>query len=130
MIKTLMIYVIAFALLYFAISFSQDFIYKYIGASIRFNFWDTNLFLAIVSFVICAQIQLFSLLESLKTKLGFVYLPTFFVKGILFYVAFKDSVFGLESLSTPERFCLIIPFLFFLVLEVYFVVKTISKNMS
>ncbi|NRD18502.1 hypothetical protein HNV08_00465 [Winogradskyella eckloniae] len=128
MIKTVLVYIISFALLFFIISFSQEYLYNDLDVLLRFNLWDINLFLAIASFLICAQLQLLSLIDSIKTKLGFVYLPTFFIKGILFYAAFKSSVFSLETLNTPERLCILIPFLLYLVLEVYFVVKIITKN--
>ncbi|WP_394351695.1 DUF6168 family protein [Winogradskyella ludwigii] len=127
MIKAVLIYVIAFAVLFFLIYFFQEYLLNQLDATVRFSVWDTNIFLAITSLLICIHFQLFSLIKNLETQLGFIYLPTLFIKGILFYLAFKDSVFNIEILNTTERLSLLIPILLFLGLEVFFVVKIISK---
>ena len=127
MIKVVLIYVMSFAILFFLIYFSQDYLLAQLNATVRFSVWDTNVFLAIISLLICIHFQLFSLIKNLETQLGFIYLPTLFIKGILFYLAFKDSVFNIEILNTTERLSLLIPILLFLGLEVFFVVKIISK---
>jgi hypothetical protein len=127
MIKAVLIYVIAFAVLFFLIYFFQEYLLNQLDATVRFSVWDTNIFLVITSLLICIHFQLFSLIKNLETQLGFIYLPTLFIKGILFYLAFKDSVFNIEILNTTERLSLLIPILLFLGLEVFFVVKIISK---
>jgi len=127
MIKSIIIYVVSFFALLIIVHFSQEFIINQTNSIIRFNLWDTNLFIAIASLMICVHFQVFSLINNLKTQLGFIYLPTLFIKGVLFYVAFEDTVFNIEVLNTPERLGLVIPILLFLVLEVFFIVKIISK---
>ncbi|WP_458628181.1 DUF6168 family protein [Winogradskyella sp. PC D3.3] len=127
MIKSLAVYVVSFSILFLIIHCSQDYILSKVNSPVRFNLWDTNMFFAVASVMICVHFQFFSLIKSLETQLGFIYLPTLFIKGVLFYVAFKDSVFNIAILNTAERLSILIPLLLFLGLEVFFVVKIISK---
>ncbi|WP_367180238.1 DUF6168 family protein [uncultured Winogradskyella sp.] len=128
MIKTIMVYIISFMVLFLVVHFFQDSILNYFNFTVRYNLWDTNLFFTISSLVICFHLKFFSLKKSLQPQLGFIYLPTLFIKGILFFIIFQSSVFGLDVLSIVERLNLLIPLFLFLGLEVYFVVKIISKN--
>tara|TARA_R110002050_G_scaffold77636_3_gene165636 strand:+ start:5780 stop:6172 length:393 start_codon:yes stop_codon:yes gene_type:complete len=128
MIKTIMVYIIFFMILFLVVHFFQDSILNYFNFTVRYNLWDTNLFFTISSLVICFHLKFFSLKKSLQPQLGFIYLPTLFIKGILFFIIFQSSVFGLDVLSIVERLNLLIPLFLFLGLEVYFVVKIISKN--
>lgn len=128
MIKALIIYVISFAVLFLALQYSHEFILNHLDSSVRFELFNTNLFFAVASLLICVHLQIFSSLKTLERHLGFIYLPTLFVKGILFFIAFKESVFGIEVLTITERVSLLIPFLLFLGLEVLFVVKILMKN--
>ncbi len=123
-----MVYIISFMVLFLVVHFFQDSILNYFNFTVRYNLWDTNLFFTISSLVICFHLKFFSLKKSLQPQLGFIYLPTLFIKGILFFIIFQSSVFGLDVLSIVERLNLLIPLFLFLGLEVYFVVKIISKN--
>ncbi len=123
-----MVYIIFFMILFLVVHFFQDSILNYFNFTVRYNLWDTNLFFTISSLVICFHLKFFSLKKSLQPQLGFIYLPTLFIKGILFFIIFQSSVFGLDVLSIVERLNLLIPLFLFLGLEVYFVVKIISKN--
>ncbi|WP_179318746.1 DUF6168 family protein [Winogradskyella helgolandensis] len=127
MIKSLLSYIVSFGMLFLIIHYSQEYLISQYKTVIRFNLWDTNVFFAMASLLICVHFQFFSLLKNLETQLGFIYLPTLFIKGVLFYVAFKDSVFNIEVLSMAERLSLLAPLLLFLGLEVYFIVKILSK---
>ncbi len=122
-----MAYIISFMVLFLIVHFFQDYFLNYSNAIIRFNLWDTNLFFAVASLIICVHLKFFSTMKNLQPQLGFIYLPTLFIKGILFFIMFKSSVFNLDVLSTTERLNLIIPLFLFLGLEVYFIVKIIRK---
>ncbi len=128
MLKTLIVYCFAFVVLFLVVHFSQEFILHQLSSSVRFDVLYTNLFFALASLIICIHFQFFSLFKSLEAQLGFVYLPTLFIKGIIFFFAFKTEVFSLDVLTTIERLSLLIPLLVFLGLEVFFVVKIIRKN--
>ena len=128
MIKHLAIYIVAFAALFFAIHYSQVEILKLNATVVRFNLWDTNLFFAAASALICIHLKIFSKIEALKPQLGFIYLPTLFIKGGLFFFAFRSTVFSLETLTTAERLSLLLPVLIFLILEVFFVVQILKEN--
>ncbi|MGJ8548474.1 DUF6168 family protein [Winogradskyella wichelsiae] len=128
MIKSLMLYAASFAVLFLIIHFSQEFVLNESNKTVRFNLWDTNVFLVIASLLICIHLKLFSSIKSFQPQLGFIYLPTLFIKGGLFFLAFKSSVFSLETLTMVERLSLLLPLLLFLVLEVFFVVKILAQN--
>jgi hypothetical protein len=114
--------------LFLVFHFFQDFILNHFDSTIRYNLWDTNLFFATSSLVICVHFIFFSSKKKLQPQLGFIYLPTLFIKGILFFIIFRTSVFHLDVLSTSERLNLLIPLFLFLGLEVYFVLNNIKKN--
>lgn len=127
MIKSLVVYIIAFFVLFIVVHLSQEFILKQLTSVVRYNLWDTNLFFAVSSFIICVHLKFFSSLKNLQPQLGFIYLPTLFIKGVLFFIMFKSSVFELDVLTNSERLNLLIPLFLFLGLEVFFVVKIIRK---
>ncbi len=124
MIKSIATYTIVFALVFFSIYFSRDYTFGSLP-SLRFKTWDTDKFFALTSLIICVHFKLFSNIKALKPQLGFIYLPTLFIKGVLFFILFKTSVFTPKSLTASEQLHLLIPLLIFIVLEVYYVVKII-----
>ena len=128
MIKTFLVYTIAFIALFLVIHFSQNFILSQINKSVRFSLYDTNLFFAVSSLIICIHFIFFSNIEKLQPQLGFIYLPTLFIKGALFFIVFKSSIFSIEKLTTIEGLNLLIPFLLFLGLETYFITKILKEN--
>jgi len=128
MIKAYIVYFLSFTVLFLVVEFSQEFILNQLNIAVRFNLWDTNLFFAIASLIICIHFQFFSSIKSLEPQLGFIYLPTLFIKGVIFFVAFKSSIFSLDILTKAERLNLLIPLLVFLGLEAFFVVKIIRKT--
>jgi hypothetical protein len=128
MIKVLIVYFLSFTVLFLVVQFSQEFILNQLNSTVRFKLWNVNLFFAIASLIICLHFLIFSSIKNLKPQLGFIYLPTLFIKGIIFFVAFRSSIFNLDSLTTAERLNLLIPFLLFLGLEVFFIVKIIRKT--
>lgn len=128
MIKSLGVYTVAFAILFLGVQFSQDYILKQLNVSVRFHLWDTNLFFAMASLIICIHFEFFSFIKKIIPQLGFIYLPTLFIKGAIFFMAFRSTIFNLETLTTTERLNLLIPLLLFLGLEVFFVVKIIRKS--
>jgi len=130
MIKSLLVYTVSFGILFLIVQFSQEAILNNSEILLRYKTWDTNLFFAVASLIICVHFKLFSQIKNLQPQLGFIYLPTLFIKGALFYFAFKDSVFNLGDLNMAERLNLLIPLLSFLGLEVFFVVKIINKKVT
>lgn len=128
MIKSLLTYCIGFALLFFAVLHIQDWLLKLNEVSVRFSFYDTSLFFAVASALICTHLKIFSGIKNLQSQLGFIYLPTLIIKGIFFYILFRKSVFYLEKLNTTERLSLLFPLFIFLALEVYFIIKILKQN--
>lgn len=127
MIKQLLVYLIIFSVVFFSIYLGVNYFTLDYLKDIRYNVFDTNLFFCLASFFICLHFLIFSNIKSLKPFLGYIYLPTLFIKGILFYLVFKDSVFNIEELTTLERLCLLIPFLIYLLIEVLFIVKILNS---
>ncbi|MGB3605675.1 MAG: DUF6168 family protein [Psychroserpens sp.] len=128
MIKRTLIYTAAFAVLFGVLFFLQNAFLHQTEQRIRFNTLDTTLFLALASFIICIHFEIFSTFEKLRPQLGFIYLPTLFIKGILFFITFKSSVFALNDLTTFERLNLLIPLLLFLGLEVFFITEILKRK--
>jgi len=127
MIKKLIEIILGFGLLFGVVYGLQLYLFTP-NCEIRFDLSATNLFFAVVSAVICLALYVLETRQKFKPQLGFMYLPTLFIKGVLFYIVFRESVFALEQLSVTERLNLLIPFFIFLALEVYFVSKVINKQ--
>ena len=126
MIKQLLIYSVSFALLFFAVLHAQDWLLKQNNQTLRFSFYDTTKFFAIASALICIHLKIFSEIKSLQSQLGYIYLPTLFIKGVVFFIAFKSSVFTIDEMRLTEQLNLLIPLFIFLILEVYFVIKILK----
>lgn len=130
MIKQLFVYLLIFLLVFFAIYLIHDyFIFDY-WQDIRYNLFDINSFFCLTSFLICVHFLVFSHSKLLEPFLGYLYLPTLFIKGILFYLFFKNSVFDIDNLTTVERLNLLIPFLIYLIIEVLFIIKILNPKSS
>lgn len=130
MIKQLFVYLLAFLVAFFFIYLIQNYlIFNYLEG-IRYNLFDTNLFFCLASFFICVHLLVFSHIKSLEPFLGYIYLPTLFIKGILFYLLFKDPVFNIDNLTIAERLNLLIPFFIYLLIEVLFIIKILNSKSS
>lgn len=127
-IKPVLVYIVSFGLLFIVIHFSQQFIIQKLNTPLKFKSEDVNTFFAIASFIICFLLHLLSYFKELKPNIGFMYLPTLFIKGILFFIIFKSSVFTLETFTMTDRVNILIPSLLFLLLEVIFVAKIIDSK--
>lgn len=128
MIKTLLSCIVAFVILFVVVQYGQESLFKDNTKDIRFDLFKTNLFFALTSIGICILFEILSNVDSQKSQLGFIYLPTLFLKGLLFLIVFKSTIFNLETLTTAERFNLLIPLLLFLGLEVFFMIKILKKS--
>ena len=128
MIKKFIIFVVAFAALFGVVYFVQESLIHQSSQEIRFSVFDTNVFFVVTSLIICIHFEIFSNIKKLQLQLGFIYLPTLFIKGILFFAIFKSSIFNSESLTIIERLNLLIPFLLFLFLEVFFITRILKEK--
>lgn len=123
-------FTVAFATLFGCVYGFQNLILSESLSEIRFSVFDTNVFFAMSSLLICIHFEIFSNIKRLQPQLGFIYLPTLFIKGILFFAMYKSSVFSINSLSATERLNLLVPFLVFLALEVFFITQILSTKQS
>lgn len=130
MIKKFVIFTVAFTALFSCVYGFQNFILSESLKEIRFSVFDTNVFFALSSWVICIHFEIFSNIKRLQPQLGFIYLPTLFIKGILFFAMYKSSVFSINSLSSSERLNLLVPFFVFLALEVFFITQILNPKQS
>ncbi len=128
MIKKFAIYTVAFVVLFIGVYGFQKFIFSESLSEMRFSVFDTNVFFAMSSLIICIHFEIFSNIKRLQPQLGFIYLPTLFIKGILFFAMYKSSVFSINSLSNSERLNLLVPFLVFLALEVFFITQILNPK--
>ena len=130
MIKKFVIFVVAFAVLFAVVYGVQEAFINQSSQEIRFSVFDTNVFFVVTSFIISIHFEIFSNIKKLQSQLGFIYLPTLFIKGVLFFIIFKSSLFNSETLTITERFHLLIPFLLFLALEVFFITQILREKQS
>jgi hypothetical protein len=130
MIKKFLIFVVAFAVLFAVVYGVQEAFINQSSQEIRFSVFDTNVFFVVTSFIICIHFEIFSNIKKLQSQLGFIYLPTLFIKGVLFFIIFKSSLFNSETLTITERLHLLIPFLLFLALEVFFITQILREKQS
>lgn len=95
---------------------------------LRFQLNDVYLFFVIISLLICIIFKGLTLIAKAKEQIGFYYLPTIFLKVVLFFLVFNNSIAGLKDLSQVESINLLIPLFIFLVLEVSFLSRLLNKK--
>lgn len=127
MIKALLKLITLFGLTFILVYIIQHLL-KTEPTEIRFSIVDVNLFFAMSSLVICLHFLYLEKLPKVKPQLGYFYLPTLFIKGILFYLFFRDTIFEIQNFVTAERLNLFIPLIVFLILEVYLIAKILNKK--
>ena len=130
MIRALLRYLVIFGFGWFIIFILQMFLITRLQLIIPYNARSVSLFFAISSFLICLGFHLASQSEKFKTQLGFLYLPTLFVKAILFFAFFNKNILNAESIDFTEGLPIFIPLVAFLFLEVYFIAKTLNQKTS
>ena len=128
MIKEIIAYALAFIILHYLIYFGQTEVFELFGSKPRFNYWNTTAFFSGISLLICIVLRIMSNFESMKAKIGYIYLTTLILKAGLFFIVFKDSVLSLKEFNTSERSSLLISLLIFLVMEVFIVAKILREN--
>ncbi len=130
MIKTIASYLLFFGLTFLVVYLLQFWLDNNYPPEVRFSKLNISIFFGLVSFIICSGFLLLATKPSIKPQLGFIYLPTLFIKGILFYAIFHSSVFSLVDITMVERIQLLVPFILFLVLEVYLITKILNDKNS
>ena len=126
--KTFIKYLLYFTLALAATYFLQLWIIDLTSVKLRYRLLDVDLFFGIASFIICLNFLFLGTIKKLKPQLGYIYLPTIFIKGVIFYLYFKSTIFTNETLSMGERLHLIIPLIVFLVLEVYLISRILNEK--
>jgi len=118
-------YIFVFGICYFLGLYSHGAFLAYKNVSVTFSLQSVYFFNAIFSFLLCVIFLLLSKNKKIAAQLGFLYLGSLMLKFFIFTLLFKDIIFESVVLSRIETFSIIIPTLFFLFLEVFFVVKII-----
>jgi len=125
MIKSFLIYILSFALLFLC---SYGLHSYFIPDNNRYNIFDVYLFFGISSLSLCVVFNLLSKVNTISQQLGFIYLFTLIIKVGLFALLFKESVLSLTDLAKMERLNLLIPLFVFLLLEIYFISRLLSRK--
>lgn len=128
MLKQLFYVLTGFVISLLILYFSQKYFVTQKQLQIRYDLFKVNIFFAVSSFIIVVNFIFLSKIESLKPQLGFIYLPTLFVKGIFFYLIFQNTVFSIKDLKMVERINLLIPAILFLIVEVLFIAKILNQK--
>ncbi|MGB0892197.1 MAG: DUF6168 family protein [Flavobacteriaceae bacterium] len=127
MFKSFIVYSIAFLTALLLLTFFHGFFLTEITSDIRYNVFNVNVFFCLISLVIIVHLKIISKIEKFKNQIGFVFLPTFLIKFVFFFIVFRNSVFEL-SLTRKESVFLLLPMLLFLVLEVFFLIKILNQK--
>jgi hypothetical protein len=128
MIKHIFIYFLIFSGIFF-LGFSTH--ENYIDTQeviLPFSLQKVYVFHLGFSLLVCINFRLFSNVDKIFSQLGFIYLVTLFLKIVLFYALFYQSIFNEENLSQIARVSLFIPMLIFLLTEAFFVTKILNKK--
>lgn len=116
-------YILVFGLCYFLGFYFHEALLTSNNISLQFSLQSLYLFHVIFSFLICALFSLLSKNKKLASQLGFLYLGALLLKLFIFTGHFKDIIFENIYLSKFEMFSILLPTLFFIFLEVYFIIK-------
>jgi len=128
MIKSFLLYLLAFVLLY-TMSFSiHTFVLSSGDYNLRFEILPLYWFFSIVSFLFCYLFKVLSNIKKTSEQLGFLYLFTLVLKIIFFVIFFNSSILKLPNLTKIESLNLLIPFFVFLVLEIYFITSLLGER--
>jgi hypothetical protein len=128
MIKHIFIYFLIFSGIFF-LGFSTH--ENYIDTQeviLPFSLQKVYVFHLGFSLLVCINFRLFSNVDKILSQLGFIYLVALFLKIVLFYALFYQSIFNKENLTQIARVSLIIPMLIFLLTEAFFVAKILNKK--
>ncbi|MEC3906332.1 DUF6168 family protein [Tamlana sp. 2201CG12-4] len=128
MIKSIVVYSLSFAVLFFGSLLLHQFILDFQLISVRFQLTPVYIFFAIASFLICIVFKSFTFFKKTKEQLGFLYLFTLFLKIIVFTAIFYNSIIGLQDITKIESLNLLIPLFVFLALEVVFIAAILNQN--
>lgn len=85
------------------------------------------IFHLLYSIVLCWVLYFISKTKRFEPLLGFFYIASFILKGILFFSIFGNTLFNGVSLSNQEALLLLLPLFIALTFEVLFVVKILSR---
>lgn len=128
MVKKILSYLVSFLVL-FCVSYVAHFkITETLNILLPFSLLHIYIFFFSASFLICSFFIFFSTIEKWTNQLGFIYMYSMLIKLLLFVAVFRHSIFKIEALSRTESINLLMPFIFFLILEVLFIVKVLSKK--
>ena len=97
---------------------------------IPFSLLNVYCFHAIISFLICVVLDVFSRKQKQQDQLGFIYLGTLIFKILLFSIVFNKVLFGEQILTKTQSISLLIPLAIFLVTEVYFITQILNRKHS
>jgi len=122
-------------LLYFSVGFAvvyglQIILFRQQSVTLRYPYLSVDLFFASLSFLICVVFYWLSKRDKFNDQLGYLYLPTLFVKVLLFFLCFRTSVFRMENFTGAEVTNLMMPLFLFLVLEVVLIARILTKKFS
>ncbi len=127
MLKNNIIYAIVFALLGFLGFTIHNFYIEEHQISLSFSLLKVYVFFAVFSLIICLLLNFLSAVKKMKNQIGLFYLASIFLKLPIFGATFYNSVFKI-TLDINQRLSLVIPMMVFLVVEVFFIAKILSKK--
>ena len=88
---------------------------------------EIYLYHGLFSFLLSTLFSFLSNTEKFRDQLGFLYLFSVSLKIIIFCFVFYDSIFRADSFTNIESANLLIPMGLFLIIEVFFISKTLNN---
>lgn len=128
--REILIYMLAFGMLFFLGDFIHNFYIESQEITLGFSLRNMYAFHAFFSLQLCIIFALLSNNKKISPQLGFIYLASFVLKIIAFCAVFYNPIFTAEKLTSIQQVSLIIPMVIFLIVEVYFIIKILNKNHS
>lgn len=130
MIKSFLLYVVTFALLFAVAFFLHTFALSSGEYNLRLEVLPLYVFFSIASLILCCLFQVLSNIKKTAEQLGFIYLFTLVLKIGFFVVFFNSSILKLPNLTKTESLNILGPFFVFLVLEIYFITRLLGDRNS
>lgn len=128
MIKSILQYLLVFLLIGIGnFNLHQFWLYHY-DYDLSFKLKPVYVFFFVSSLFILIGLELLSRTTKYKPQIGFLYLATLLIKIVLFTIIFYNPIFNDNELTKKDSLNLLIPLIFSLFLEVFYLSKILNKG--
>ncbi len=126
MIKRIIQFIIAVAILFVVSYLPHDYLLSSKDIYLSFSLFSVYLFHVIAATIVYFIVEFIA--DKMPNQAGYAYLASVFLKIGFFVLVFQASVFANEQLTKPERFSLVIPLFLFLIIEAVAISKLLNSK--